>query len=279
MLGVGLFERGSRSRLRYLRRTLSFRPRDQAKTVTEFRASVRSRRLLAPRLRLREATDTLSFLLPFASLYIAYGATFGLIGTAAPLVFRARGMPLAEVGLLQIMYLPIGLSFLWAPLLDRIRLPWLPHRVGWIAAGQLTTIALVLTLSRGEHWPVAVLFPVALGTCMATATMDIALEALIVETVTRRRRPLVTTAKLCCIALGGTVGISLATLFPSAIGLPQALATVAVLDALLLLPILRYPEDRRRRAPSSRGDASAPRTRFRLIAGAPSPSAAISRRR
>jgi hypothetical protein len=181
-------------------------------------------------------------LFPFASLYIAFGATFGLLGSAAPLIFRARGMPLAEVGLLQIMYLPIGLSFLWASLLDQIKLPGLPLRVGWIVAGEVATVGLVLLLSLGEHWPVAILMVLALGTSMATATMDISLEALVVQTVPRERRPLVTTAKLCGSSIGGTIGISLATMFPSVIGLPQALLIVGGLDALLLLPILRYPE-------------------------------------
>ncbi len=182
------------------------------------------------------------FLLPFACLYATFGATFGLLGTGAPLVFRAHGMPLHEIGLLQLIYLPIGITFLWAPLIDRLRLPRLPHRLGWILASQLVTIALLLVLSRGTTWPIGTLFPLVVATSVAVATMDVALEALVVETVSRERRPAVTTAKLIGSSFGTTLGIALVTAFPARLGLPQAMLIVAVLDAVLLLPILRYRE-------------------------------------
>ena len=202
----------------------------------------------APERRLAGVLRRAGELLPFACLYATFGATFSLLGTGAPLVFRAHGMPLGAIGWLQLITLPIGITFLWAPLLDRIRLPPLPHRLGWIVASQTIAVMLLLMLSRGTGWPIAVLFPLVLMTSVAVATMDTALEALVVETVPREQRPAVTTAKLVGSSFGTTFGIALVTAFPAAVDLSKALLIVAVIDAVLLLPILRYPEAARQLA-------------------------------
>lgn len=204
-------------------------------------------------------------LLPFACLYVTFGATFGLIGTGAPLVFRSRGMPLGEIGLLQIISLPVGLTFLWAPLVDRVRFPRLPHRLGWILASQVTSVFLLLVLSRGMTWPVAALFPLVLAISVAVATMDVTLEALVVETVPRDRRPAVTTAKLVGSSFGTTVGIGLVTAFPATLDLSGAMLVVAGLDAILLLPILRYRETERRLPSSVMGRARPTAVRVRTV--------------
>lgn len=186
-------------------------------------------------------------LLPFACLYATFGATFSLLGTGAPLVFRAHGMPLDKIGWLQLIYLPIGVTFLWAPLIDRIRLPGFAHRLGWIVAAQGATVALLLLLSLAAAWPVGLVFAIVLLASVAVATMDVALEALVVETVAREDRPPITTAKLIGSSFGTAVGIALVTALPGLVDLSRAVLIVATLDALLLLPILRYPETARRR--------------------------------
>ncbi len=60
---------------------------------------------------------------------MTFGATLGFLSGGAPLILRARGLDLAGVGLLQIINLPVGLTFLWAVLLDRVRLPFLGRRL------------------------------------------------------------------------------------------------------------------------------------------------------
>ena len=195
-------------------------------------------------------------LVPFLCLYVTFGTTLGFLISGAPLILRARGIDLAEVGFLQLINLPVGLTFLWAMLVDRLRLPHLPHRLGWIVLMQGGAIALLLVLSRGETWPLPVLFGLALATCVCVATMDIALEALVVETVGPERRPSIASAKLCGASLGGIVGAGLLIAEYDRLGWQGAVLVVAGLNLLCLLPMLNYPE-RRLRRPSSEPPRSA----------------------
>ncbi len=150
-------------------------------------------------------------LAPFLCLYVTFGATLGFLSGGAPLILRARGIDLAGIGLLQLINLPVGLTFLWAALLDRVRLPVLAprlgRRIGWIVAAQGATVALLVGLSFGEDWPLPALLALAVATCACVATMDIALEALVVETVPADRRAFLASAKLCGGSLGGILGV------------------------------------------------------------------------
>ncbi|WP_267356682.1 MFS transporter [Methylobacterium sp. GC_Met_3] len=196
-------------------------------------------------------TDTLAALrplAPFFCLYVTFGATLGFLSGGAPLILRARGVELAEVGLLQLINLPVGLTFLWAPLLDRLHLPVLPHRIGWIAAAQAATVLLLVLLSLGAQWPLAALLVLAVAACACVATMDIALEALVVETVPGDQRAFVASAKLCGASLGGILGVGVLVGSYDRFGWHGAVLACAALDALCLVPILFYPEERRRGA-------------------------------
>ncbi len=183
-------------------------------------------------------------LAPFFCLYATFGATLGFLSAGAPLILRARGMELAEVGLLQLVNLPVGLTFLWAAALDRVRLPFLGHRIGWIVAAQGATVALLAVLSFGERWPPAALLALAVAACACVATMDIALEALVVETVPAGRRAFVASAKLCGASLGGILGVGVLVGSYDVLGWRPAVLACAALDVVCLLPVLRYPEAR-----------------------------------
>lgn len=205
-------------------------------------------------------------LVPFFCLYITFGTTLGFLSGGAPLILRARGVELAEIGLLQLINLPVGLTFLWAAAVDRLRLPGMPHRIGWIALMQAAAIALLAILSRGEGWSLTLLLVLAVATCFCVATMDIALEALVVETVPGDRRPYVASAKLSGASLGGIAGAGLLIGYYDAIGWPAACLGVAGLNALCLLPMLAYPEARLRRPAISPDRATGALGRLRILA-------------
>ena len=214
--------------------------------------------------------DTLAALrplAPFFCLYVSFGATLGFLSGGAPLILRARGVELAEVGLLQLINLPVGLTFLWAPLLDRLRVPVLAHRIGWIAAAQGAAILLLATLSFGEDWPLPALLALAIAACACVATMDIALEALVVETVPAAQRAPMASAKLCGASLGGILGVGVLVGAYDSLGWRGAVLACAALDALCLLPMLGYPETRRHGVGGSPERWSGSLARLRLLAG------------
>ncbi|MDE3747878.1 MULTISPECIES: MFS transporter [Methylobacterium] len=212
-------------------------------------------------------------LAPFFCLYVTFGATLGFLSGGAPLILRARGVELAEVGLLQLINLPVGLTFLWAPLLDRLRLPFLSHRIGWIAAAQAASVLLLAVLSLGETWPLLALLALAIAACACVATMDIALEALVVETVPAGRRAFVASAKLCGASLGGILGVGVLVGSYDSLGWRGAVLACAALDALCLLPILGYREAPLRGAGGAAGTGAGPErwsgslARLRRLAG------------
>ncbi|BAQ43772.1 MULTISPECIES: MFS transporter [Methylobacterium] len=221
-------------------------------------------------LAVREARGTLAALrplAPFFCLYVTFGATLGFLSGGAPLILRARGLDLAGVGLLQIINLPVGLTFLWAVLLDRVRLPFLGRRLGWIVAAQGLTVGLLAALSLGEHWPLGALLALAVAACACVATMDIALEALVVETVPAERRAFVASAKLCGASLGGILGVGVLVGSYDVLGWRAAVLACALLDALCLLPILAYPEARLQGAGGCRERHAGSLARLRALAG------------
>ena len=183
-------------------------------------------------------------LAPFFCLYVTFGSTLGFLSSGAPLILRVRGMELAEVGLLQLINLPVGLTFLWAGILDRVRLPFLDRRIGWIVAAQGATAVLLTILSFGETWPLSALLVIAVAACASIATMDIALEALVVETVLPAQRAFVASAKLCGASLGGILGVGVLVGSYDTLGWRNAVLACTALDVLCLLPILLYPEGR-----------------------------------
>ncbi|MBQ7413383.1 MAG: MFS transporter [Alphaproteobacteria bacterium] len=63
-------------------------------------------------------------ILPFLGLGIAVQAPINLIGGSLKLWTRSSGLELATVGVFAAVTMPYSLKFLWAPIIDRLNLPW-----------------------------------------------------------------------------------------------------------------------------------------------------------
>ncbi len=150
-----------------------------------------------------------------------------------PAWLRTEGVDLKAIGLFALIQLPYTWKFVWSPVLDRFRLPWLGRRRGWMAATQL---ALVATLAGFALFNPALDLPqiAALAACVAfcSASQDIVLDAY--------RRELLTDAEL---GLGNSIHINayrLASLIPGSLSLILAdylpWSTVFGITALFMLP-------------------------------------------
>lgn len=111
-------------------------------------------------------------------LGFASGLPNPLTGSTMTAWFASEGVTLAMIGFSSIFHLPYNLKFLWAPLLDRYRLPGFGRRRGWMLLTQVVLmlcIAALGTLDPRSAFTQIGLFAVV--TAFFSATLDIATDA------------------------------------------------------------------------------------------------------
>ncbi|WP_410951422.1 hypothetical protein [Pseudomonas sp. S1(2024)] len=171
-------------------------------------------------------------------LYVSFGVCFGLLEYGVPPILMSRGVDLASMGWVIALYIPFGLTFLWAPLIDAKSLPWLSYRIGWIALSQLLSSALLVVIALGENYSPAVLFGLGLAVCFAIATMDLALDALAVDIVGSKYRATAAGLKVAALALGGLIGGGVLVGSFDRLGWSGTFLLTAALPLVTLLPVL-----------------------------------------
>ena len=91
---------------------------------------------------------------------------------------KEEGVDLSVIGLMALVGLPYTVKFLWAPFLDRYRLPFLGRRRGWLLVTQvalaLALAALGMTRPASHPWMVAA---AAFWVTFFSATQDIVVDA------------------------------------------------------------------------------------------------------
>jgi PAT family beta-lactamase induction signal transducer AmpG len=139
----------------------------------------------------RRWSEALRVYLEPASLrmfFLGFGAGLPLLLVLGTLSFRLReaGIDRTTIGFLSWIGLAYGLKWIWAPLVDRLPLPWLTRllgrRRGWLLLAQSGVIAGLVGMGFAD--PRAGLDAVigfALLVAFASATQDIALDAYRIE--------------------------------------------------------------------------------------------------
>ncbi|WP_408096302.1 AmpG family muropeptide MFS transporter [Peredibacter sp. HCB2-198] len=82
-------------------------------------------------------------------LLIGYSAGLPLllIGSTLQAWMTDEGVDLTAIGLVSLLGLPYVFKFLWAPLLDRYKLPFMSRRKGWMLLFQILLVLCILGLS------------------------------------------------------------------------------------------------------------------------------------
>ena len=116
------------------------------------------------------------------------GFPWVLIGSALSLWLKEDGLSRSTIGWAGLIFGVYAINFLWAPLIDRIRIPWLTARLGhrraWIVLMQSVILICLVIWSRSD--PVAGLagvITIGLVIAIASATQDITIDALRIEQV------------------------------------------------------------------------------------------------
>ena len=116
------------------------------------------------------------------------GFPWVIIGSSLSLWLKEDGLSRSTVGWAGLIFAVYAFNYLWAPLIDRIKIPWLTdkvgHRRGWIITMQ--AIILVCLVSWSIINPsanLALVVSIGLVIAIASATQDITVDALRIEQI------------------------------------------------------------------------------------------------
>ena len=121
-------------------------------------------------------------------LGIISGFPWVLIGSSLSLWLKEDGLSRSTVGWAGLIFAVYAFNYLWAPLVDRIRIPWLTnkvgHRRGWIILMQfMILVSLVCWSFINPSANLALVISIGLIIAIASATQDITVDALRIEQV------------------------------------------------------------------------------------------------
>ncbi|MCY4564226.1 MAG: MFS transporter [Gammaproteobacteria bacterium] len=121
-------------------------------------------------------------------LGIISGFPWVLIGSSLSLWLQEDGLSRTAIGWAGLIFGVYAFNFLWAPLIDRIRIPWLSPRLGhrraWIVTLQAVILLCLVAWSAIEpSVNLAGVIAIGLVIAVASATQDITIDALRIEQI------------------------------------------------------------------------------------------------
>ena len=127
-------------------------------------------------------------MLKIALLGAISGFPWVLIGSSLSLWLKEDGLSRSTVGWAGLIFAVYAFNYLWAPLIDRIQIPYLTkkigHRRGWIVLMQLLIlISLFFWSIIDPSENLALVISVGLIIAIASATQDITVDALRIEQI------------------------------------------------------------------------------------------------
>ena len=121
-------------------------------------------------------------------LGVMSGFPWVLIGSSLSLWLKEDGLSRSAVGWAGLIFAVYAVNFLWAPLVDRLRLPYLTYRLGhrksWILLMQVLILASLLfwsTLAPSVNITLVIGAGLLIAVC--SATQDITIDALRIEQI------------------------------------------------------------------------------------------------
>lgn len=181
------------------------------------------------------------------SLYWAQGLPVGFMTHALPVILRAQGVSLAQIGGFGLLMLPWSIKILWAPWVDRLGSSRIGHYRSWIIPMQVCSICGLVVLA---YFPIEALnqpqflllfFVLMLWINFSGATQDIATDALAVNLLKTDQQHWGNTFQVIGSRLGFIVGGGVLLWAVDALGWQNTFLCLATLVALNTLPIVLQP--------------------------------------
>ena len=116
------------------------------------------------------------------------GFPWVIIGSSLSLWLKEDGLSRSTIGWAGLIFAVYAFNYLWAPIIDRVRIPWLTkkigHRRGWIVLMQIIIlISLIFWSFVNPSTNLALVISVGLIIAIASATQDITVDALRIEQI------------------------------------------------------------------------------------------------
>ena len=116
------------------------------------------------------------------------GFPWVLIGSSLSLWLKEDGLSRSTIGWAGLIFSVYAFNYLWAPLIDRVQIPYISkkigHRKGWIILMQiLILISLFLWSINDPSENLSLIIGVGLIIAVASATQDITVDALRIEQI------------------------------------------------------------------------------------------------
>ena len=121
-------------------------------------------------------------------LGVISGFPWVIIGSSLSLWLKEDGLSRSTVGWAGLIFAVYAFNYLWAPIIDKVRLPWLTnkigHRRGWIVLMQsIILISLICWSVINPTTNLGLVISIGLIIAIASATQDITVDALRIEQI------------------------------------------------------------------------------------------------
>ncbi|MBT9372935.1 MFS transporter [Rhizobium sp. CSW-27] len=173
-------------------------------------------------------------LLAAGGIYTAQSLVGGLTFLGVPAVLRAENVALDRIGLVSLAMLVWALKFLWAGPVERWRIGTGGRRRSreLIVAGEVVVVLALMAFGLAGKAEFSIILGLLLLMALASATVDIACDAFLIEQFPENRRGLANVAQVG----GGYLGLIFGSgLFVAIYAVLGWLAASCVLAALVLL--------------------------------------------
>jgi len=177
------------------------------------------------------------------SLYVSQYIPPVFLIEVFPVFMRQQGTRLDVIGLLPLLALPLSISFLWAPLVDRYGYTRWGHYRFWIICFQLLATFTIAACAGFEiQQDLYALLICTMLLFFFAATKDIATDALAVQLLNPQERGLGNGIQRGGALLGGVISGGLMLLLLDTVGWKVTLLTIAGIMLVALIPLLYYQE-------------------------------------
>ncbi|MGH9440961.1 MAG: AmpG family muropeptide MFS transporter [Thermoanaerobaculia bacterium] len=171
------------------------------------------------------------------------GLPLGLIWIALPAWLKYRGVDIKTIGLFTLAQAPWTFKFLWAPLMDRYRLPFLGRKRSWMLLFQLLLVAGIAALAlEGANPRVAVVAAVATFIAFCSASQDIAIDGYAVEVLQKDELGVAVGGRVALYRAAMLVAGGLAIATGNSLGWRNVFLGLALLYIPLMAVVIASPE-------------------------------------